>query len=516
MGWFVIGGSLFSSNIGSEHLVGLAGSGAQSGVAMAHYELHAWLLLMLGWVFVPFYNRSGIFTMPEFLEKRYNPFCRWFLSLISLIAYIFTKVSVALYAAGIVFKALFPEPLIEGMDNFWLGAIGVVVLTGLYTVIGGFRAVVYTDTIQTIILLIGSAFLVAIGLHQVGGWGQLRTICGSEYFNLWKPADDPNFPWPGMLFCAPIVGMWYWCTDQYIVQRTLSAKDETQARRGSIFAAYLKLTPLFIFIIPGMIAFALDKMGKIRLPAGDQAYPVLVKAILPVGVRGIVVASLLAALMSSLSAMFNSCSTLFTIDIYKKMRPLASEQHLVRVGQIATTIVVILGILWIPLMKYISAGLYQYLQSVQAYIAPPITAVFLFGLFSSRINATGCVVGLVGGFILGMGRLAAELFAVPIASAFEKTEQGSLASFGLGLLHQMAPANFLYFSVVLFLICIVLIILASMLGAKPSPEKLRGLTYATATAGDKQTSRASWNKTDVIHSLIVLSIIVVIYLYFRG
>ena len=502
MGWFVIGGSLFASNIGSEHLVGLAGSGAQSGVAMAHYELHAWLLLVLGWVFVPFYTRSGVFTMPEFLEKRYSASSRWLLSLISLIAYVFTKVSVALYAGGIVFKALFPENIFEGLDNFWVGALSIVILTGIYTVLGGLRAVIYTDAIQAVVLIIGSAVVAVIGLIKLGGWEPLREICGSENFNLWKPYNDPDFPWPGMLFCAPIVGLWYWCTDQYIVQRTLSARDESQARRGSIFASYLKLTPLFIFIIPGMIAFALAKSGRLDLASNDQAFPTLVKALLPPGLRGLVVAGLLAALMSSLSSVFNSCSTLFTVDIYEKIKPKSSEQHLVLVGRIATIIVVVLGILWIPFMKYISEGLYKYLQSVQAYIAPPISAVFLLGLFCKRINSAGCLTGLISGFIIGMARLAAELFKDQLAWS--------------PVLHTFASMNFLYFSVLMFVVIIILIVIVSLLTPKPSEEQIQGLTYATATAADKQKSRASWNKLDVIHSAIVIAIIIAIYSYFRG
>ncbi len=505
MGWFVIGASLFASNIGSEHLVGLAGAGHESGVAMAHYELHAWLLLVLGWVFVPFYCRSGIFTMPEFLEKRYGPASRWFLSLVSLISYVLTKVSVALYAGGIVFKALFSERLIEGVDNFWVGALSVVVLTGIYTILGGLRAVIYTDAMQAIVLIVGSFVVASIGLYKLGGWGQLYEICGSDHFNLWKPYNDPDFPWPGMLFCAPIVGFWYWCTDQYIVQRVLAAENETQARRGTIFGAYLKLTPLFIFIIPGMIALALQKSGKLELASADQSFPVLVKVLLPVGLRGLVVAGLLAALMSSLSSVFNSCSTLFTIDIYEKLRPNASEEHLVRVGRIATAVVVVLGILWIPCMKYIGS-IYVYLQSVQAYIAPPIAVVFLLGLFVKRINGPGCLAGLVSGFVLGMGRLAAELVA--------KSREDSLK--GIPVLDQYANMNFLYFAVVLFVVCALIVVVVSLLTARPSPEKLRGLTYATATATDKETSRASWNRVDVIHSAIVLAIIVAIYLSFRG
>ncbi|MBN1491557.1 MAG: sodium/solute symporter, partial [Phycisphaerae bacterium] len=315
LGWFVIGASIFASNIGSEHLVGLAGTGAKDGVAMAHYELHAWCLLVLGWVLVPFYARSLVFTMPEFLERRYTPAARWFLSLVSLVSYVFTKVAVALFAAGIVFETLFPEELIAGVSNFWLGAVGVVVVTGLYTAFGGLRAVVYTDVMQTGVLILGSVLVTVIGLHKLGGWGELRSICGEEMFNLWKPMDDPKFPWLGILFGAPIVGLWYWCTDQYIVQRTLAATNQTQARRGTIFAAYLKLLPLFIFIVPGMIAFALATSGKLSPTIlmeskSNQAFPLLVRELLPVGVRGLVVGGLLAALMSSLSSVFNSCSTL--------------------------------------------------------------------------------------------------------------------------------------------------------------------------------------------------------------
>ena len=264
IGWFVIGASLFASNIGSEHLVGLAGTGAEDGVAMAHYELHAWCLLVLGWVLVPFYARSLVFTMPEFLERRYSPAARWFLSVVSLISYVFTKVAVGLFAAGIVFETLFPEELIPGLSNFWVGAIGIVIVTGAYTVMGGLRAVVYTEVVQTVVLIIGSLAVTFIGLYKIGGWGQLREVCGSDMFNLWKPINDPKFPWLGMLIGAPIVGLWYWCTDQYIVQRTLAAANIKEARRGTIFAAYMKMLPLFIFIVPGMLAFALAKTGGLE------------------------------------------------------------------------------------------------------------------------------------------------------------------------------------------------------------------------------------------------------------
>lgn len=502
VGWFVIGASIFASNIGSEHLVGLAGAGVDSGMAMAHYELHAWCILVLGWLFVPFYARSSVFTMPEFLERRYSPLARWFLSVISLVAYVLTKVSVALYAGGVVFKALFPENLFEGIDNFWVGAFGILIITGIYTVLGGLRAVIYTDTIQAIVLIAGSVVVTAIGLYKLGGWGRLYEICGSEHFNLWKPHDHSKFPWTGMLLGAPIVGLWYWCTDQYIVQRALAARSESQARRGCLFASYLKITPVFIFIVPGMIALALRETGALEFGRSDLAFPTLVKALLPAGLRGLVVGGLLAALMSSLSSVFNSCSTLFTVDIYKKLKPDSSERTLVRVGRIATAVMVLLGILWIPFMKHISGVLYVYLQSVQAYIGPPIFAVFFLGVFFKRINAPGCLAGLVGGFIIGMARLIAELC------------KGYLT--GWPVLHWFATLNFLHFCVLLLAICIVLIVVVSLLTPKPSEEKLNGLTYATVTAKDREKSRASWNYMDVIHTLIVLTIIAAIYLYFTG
>ncbi len=504
VGWFVIGASLFASNIGSEHLVGLAGAGADSGVAMAHYELHAWCLLVLGWVLVPFYARSCVFTMPEFLERRYSPAARWFLSVVSLVSYVFTKIAVALFAGGIVVKTLFPVDVIDGVSNFWLGAVGLVVITGLYTVLGGLRAVVYTEVVQTGVLILGSVVITCIGLYKLGGWGELYEVCGSERFNLWKPLDDPQFPWVGMLFGAPIVGLWYWCTDQYIVQRTLAASNQTQARRGTIFASYMKLLPLFIFIIPGMIAFALAKTGRLDatvLDNSNQAFPLMVRELLPAGVRGLVVGGLLAALMSSLSSVFNSSSTLFTMDVYQKIRPGSSEHTLVWVGRIATASMVVLGLAWIPFMRYVSDALYVYLQSVQAYIAPPIFAVFFLGVFVKRINGAGCMAGLVGGFVLGMARLAAEICKDRLQGTF---------------LYGLADVNFLYFCLILFAVSVSIIVVVSLLTARPSEERLQGLTYATLSQEDRAQTRASWSKWDVIHSCVVLGLIVIVYCYFNG
>src|SRR5215212_9058034 len=362
LGWFVIGASILASNVGSEHIVGLAGSGATSGLVLGHYELHSYIVLILGWVFVPFYMRSMVYTMPEFLERRFNAKARRLLSIIQLLSYVITKASVTIFAGALVFNQFLDV-------NFWTGAIILVVVTGVYTVFGGLHAVMYTEAIQAIVLLLGSTVLLFIGLDKVGGWNALLNSVPKEKLNMFLPLSDPEFPWLGILIASPIVGLWYWCTDQHIVQRCLAARDEKQARRGTIFAAYLKLLPFFIFLIPGLIALALHSQGKLHLTDTNAAFPEMVKQIMPVGLRGLLAGGLLAALMSSLASVYNACSTLYTIDIYKKRHPEASEKKLVRVGRIATAIIVFLGMLWIPLMEKVSkTSLYDYLQSVQSYL----------------------------------------------------------------------------------------------------------------------------------------------------
>jgi len=541
LGWFIVGASIFASNIGSEHLVGLAGSGATDGVAMAHYELHAWCILVLGWVMVPFYMRSKVFTMPEFLEKRFSPTARWVLSIISLVAYVLTKIAVGIFAGGIVFSVLLPEMHFLGMDSFWIGSILVIMLTGIYTIIGGLRAVAYTEALQTIVLIFGSVLVTIFGLHALGGWSELRAILGSEMFNLWKPLVpagldgtwapvkeagkmawyfNDNYPWLGMLFCAPIIGMWYWCTDQYIVQRALGAPNERQARRGSIFASYLKLLPVFIFIIPGMITFALAKSGRIAeihnvlfdangqllRNQAQQAFPLLVAHVLPVGIRGIVVAGLLAALMSSLSGVFNASSTLFTMDFYSKFKPKATQHQLVWMGRVATTAMVLIGLFWIPVIRG-GKGLYDYLQGVQAYLAPPIFVVFFFGVFMKRLNAKGALTTLGVGFLMGLFRLFVDT-PVKLVSGFAY-EQGSF-------FWVINNIFFQYYSLLIFIVCAIVMVLVSYLTEAPDYGKIKGITYGTLSSEDRKESRASWNMKEMLASLIVLVIIVAIYLYFRG
>ena len=541
LGWFIVGASIFASNIGSEHLVGLAGSGATDGVALAHYELHAWCLLVLGWVMVPFYMRSKVITMPEFLEKRFSPASRIVLSGISLIAYVLTKIAVGIFAGGVVFSVLLPEMNLFGLDSFWLGSILVIVITGLYTTLGGMSAVAYTEALQTIILIIGSALVTFFGLEALGGWGELKTILGPEMFNLWKPIVpagiestwspvkeagkmawyfNDNYPWISMLFCAPIIGLWYWCTDQYIVQRALSAPNESEARRGTIAAAFLKLLPVFIFIIPGMICYALAVSGKVpalqqTLIGADgqiirdnaqQAFPLMVANILPVGIRGIVVAGLLAALMSSLAGVFNACSTLFTMDFYSKFNQNASQQKLVWIGRVATGVMVFVGLLWIPVIQG-GKGLYDYLQGVQAYLAPPIFVVFFLGVFNKRLNAKGCLSAMLVGFALGLFRLAVDT-PVKLIDNF----QYSTGSF-LWIVNNIF---FQYYSIIILVVCIIVMVAVSYSTNAPSYEKISGLTYGTVTEEHKKESRSSWSMIDVAASVIVMLLILAAYMYFVG
>ena len=493
LGWFVIGASILASNVGSEHIVGLAGSAAKSGTVLGHYELHSYIVLILGWVFVPFYLRSSVYTMPEFLEKRFNPQARRLLTIIQLISYVIAKASVTIFAGALVFNQFL------GVD-FWTGAIILVVVTGVYTILGGLHAVMYTEAIQAIVLLSGSFLLLVFGLREVGGWDSLMQSLPKEKLNMFLPLSDPEFPWLGILFASPIVGVWYWCTDQHIVQRCLAAKNEQEARRGTIFAALLKLLPFFIFLIPGLIAYTLSQQGKIQLDDTNAAFPVMVKAVMPIGLRGVLAGGLLAALMGSLASVYNACSTLYTIDIYKKSHPHATEKELVKVGRIATGVIVLMGMAWIPLMGRIDDGLYNYLQTVQSYLAPPISAVFLLGVFFKRLNAKGAYFAMVSGFILGITKLTMQLF-------HDSFEVGSY-------LHQFATMSFLYFCIWLFLFSIIVFVAISLITAAPTDEKVKGLTFATTVAEDKAASRATWNWVDVTLSLFVLAVILGIFLYF--
>ncbi len=456
VGWAAVGASLFATNISSEHFIGLAGSGASSGLAVGHFEWLAVLMTMtLAWVFVPFYVRTNVYTMPEFLERRYGPACRWYLTSVSVLAYIFTKISVSLYAGAVLLRA------VVGWD-FYTSAIVMVVATGIYTIFGGLAAVIYTETLQAVVLLFGAIALTVVGWVEVGGMDGLRAALPPDFFHMMKPTADPSFPWTGIFFGAPILGIWYWCTDQVIVQRVLGAKNEAHARGGALFCGLLKILPVFVLVLPGLIARALYPDIQ-----GDDAYPTLVVRLLPAGMIGLMVASLMAALMSSLAATFNSASTLVTFDVYKKLYPSATEATLVRVGRLFTVVMVGLGILWVPFIRYLSAEVYIYLQSVQAYISPPIAAVFLFGVFWPRGNRYGAIASLLVGAVLGAARFVLEL---------NRSSEFVTAS---PLLTAFVGINFLHFAVLIFVDSAAVLVMVSLATQPETLEKLRGLTFAT-------------------------------------
>jgi len=524
-GWFLIGSSIFASNIGAEHLIGLAGSGADSGMAFAHWELHSYLILVLGWVFAPFYLRAKIFTTPEFLERRYTPATRTFLSVIFLVSYVLTKASVTIFAGAFAIQTILgydviSVPVFGDVDFFWFAALSLVSITGVFVVFGGMKSVLWTEAMHVPVLLVGSTVLLVVGLYRIGGLDALRAA-NPETIHLWRPLSttpetqgfpgflfDPSAtPWLGVLIASPIIGLWYWCTDQYIVQRVLTARNLTEARRGTLFAGYLKLAPVFIFLLPGMIAVALWKQGAPGFEAIEAnpqgAFPILVSNLLPVGLKGLVLAGMLSALMSSLASLFNSTATLFTVDFYKRLWPQSREKHLVTVGRIATAGVIVLGMAWIPFLQDLGKGqLYTYLQLVQSLLAPSIAAVFMAGIFFDTVTPTSGLVGISTGFALGMARLilqaAHEMYAIQWP----------------GFIQDFVDLNWLYFSFLLFVFTCVLIFVVSAATLKAPAEKLAGLTYRTVTREQLEEDRDSYGFWQIFHTVAILAIIAGIYIYF--
>jgi SSS family solute:Na+ symporter len=495
VGWIAIGASLFATNISSEHFLGLAGTGSKSGLAVGHFEWLACLIvLLLGWVFTPFYLKSGVFTMPEFLERRYSPAARTYLSVVSIVAYVLTKISIALYAGGILLQA------VVGWDMY-TSAIVIVLVTGLYTIMGGLSAVIYADLLQTAILIGGSVLLTFIGLDRAGGWDALVAGTPADFWSMFKPMSDPDFPWTGIIFGAPILGIWYWCTDQYIVQRVLSAKNLDHARRGAIFAGFLKILPVFILVLPGIIALKISPGIAGEAVTGDRAYAWMVTTLLPSGIKGLVVAGLLAALMSSLSGMFNSTSTLVTIDILKRFRPEADDRTLVRFGRLTTGAMVVLGLLWIPFIGMLSdERMYVYLQSVQAYISPPIAACFLFGIFWNRVNARGAMAALLTGLALGAFRFVIEV-------------QNKISPLGNDFLQWVASVNFLHYAVFLFVVCSGVLVGVSLATEAPDRSRLKFLTFADSAG--LHAERTPGHRTNVIASLVLVALLLVLWWTFR-
>lgn len=527
--WYIIGAAIFAANIGSEHLVGLAGTGAKSGVGMAHWEMQGWMILLLGWLFVPFYqlmnNKMGkIITMPDFLKYRYTPKTGSWLSIITLIAYVLTKVSVTAFTGGIFMESLLGIP-------FWYGAIGLILLTGVFTVLGGMKGVMTLSAIQTPILIIGSFMVLFLGLSALGngsigeGWTAMIEFAktqnvgadcvayGTNHMFHLQTGDPMYDDYPGfwVFLGASIIGFWYWCTDQHIVQRVLGQqKGEAnnvvmmRARRGTIAAGYFKLLPVFMFLIPGMIAAALAARpdSGFVLSDPDTAFGSMVKFVLPAGVKGIVTIGFISALVASLAAFFNSCATLFTEDFYKPMYKDKSEATYVNVGRIATMVVVVLGIVWIPVMKSLGS-LYDYLQGIQSLLAPAMVAVFALGIFSKKISPKSGEVGMIVGFILGMIRLLTNIFTNSGKDVMTGTFWESTTWFW--------QTNWLIFEIWLLVFIIVLMIVVSMFTPKPTAQQIDAITF---TSDYKELIRKSWNVWDVVASLGVVVLCGLFYWYF--
>ncbi|HUX61634.1 MAG TPA: sodium/solute symporter [Ignavibacteriaceae bacterium] len=454
MGWITVGLSIFATNISSEHFIGLAGSGAARGLAVGQFELMAvFTLILLGWLIAPIYIKSGAVTTPEFLEKRFDPSLRKPFAAISIVIYILAKISVSLFAGGILFERMF------GI-NIYTSAIMIVLFTGLYSVLGGATAVMKTHVFQAVVLIVGALLLTIFGLRAVGGFSGLQAKLPPDYFSMFKSIKDPDYPWTGVIFGAPILAFWYWITDQYFIQKILSAKSINDARRGSLFAAILKVLPIFILVLPGLIAAALFQGVK-----GDDAYPLLLASdILPIGIKGIVMAGLLAAIMSSLASVFNTVAALFTNDFYKVNNPGASDRELVLVGRLSSTAIVILAIICVPLVKLISSQVYLYMQSLQGYISPPIAAVFLWGFILKKVNAKAAITTLIVGESIGFLRMILDLL------------YGTNIK-GAGILSAVIKINFLHFSIFLFLLSTIIILALSYLPQREKKARMSSVQY---------------------------------------
>ena len=533
--WYVIGMAIFAANIGSEHLVGLAGTGAKDGVGMAHWEMQGWMILILGWLFVPFYqllnNKMGkIITMPDFLKFRYTKRTGSWLSIITLIAYVLTKVSVTAFTGGIFFEYLIGLP-------FWWGALGLIGVTAVFTVIGGMKGVMTMSSIQTPILIIGSFLVLFLGLAALGGgsivegWGNMMDYCrqlhdgyGTTHMFHWADINESGQPdplyheYPGFVVFigASIIGFWYWCTDQHIVQRVLGQqKGESntevmkRARRGTIAAGYFKLLPVFMFLIPGMVAIALsnDPNSGISMDITNQhdtdgAFAMMVKSILPAGIKGFVTIGFICALVTSLAAFFNSCATLFTEDFYKLMKKGMSEAHYVLVGRIATVVVVVLGLLWLPVMMGMG-NLYSYLQGIQSLLAPAMVAVFTLGILSKKISPKAGEWGLIGGFVIGMLRLVTNVITDTGSKVMDGAFWDATAWFW--------QTNWLVFECWLLVFIVLLMVVVTFFTPAPSKAQVEAITF---TPEYRKQIRESWGVWDIVGTLGVIACCALFYWYF--
>ncbi|XP_044517179.1 sodium/glucose cotransporter 5 isoform X1 [Gracilinanus agilis] len=542
MGWWPIGASLFASSEGSGLFIGLAGSGAAGGVAVAGFEWNAtYVLLALAWVFVPIYMSSEIVTMPEYLQKRYGGSrIRTYLSVLSLLLSVFTKISLDLYAGAIFVQICLGW-------NFYLSTGLVLVITAFYTIAGGLTAVIYTDALQTLIMVIGAVILTIKAFDQIGGYDQLEaaylgavpnktipnTTCHlprADAMHMFRDPSTGDLPWTGMTFGLTIMAAWYWCTDQVIVQRSLSARNLNHAKAGSILASYLKMLPMVLIIMPGMISRALypDDVGCVvtseclracgtEVGCSNIAYPKLVMELMPMGLRGLMIAVMMAALVSSLSSIFNSSSTLFTMDIWKKLRPQASEQELLLVGRLVIVVLIGISVVWIPVLQNSSSGqLFIYMQVVTSSLAPPVTAVFILAVFWNRANEQGAFWGLIVGLVVGATRMTLEFVHPVPPCGYPDTRPA--------VLH----LHYLHFSVVLFSITTAIVTAVSLLTTPPDESQIKNLTWWTLSksealaddmgdkVGKKQNrfNQAFWTRVCNFNAILLLCVNIFFYTYF--
>ncbi|XP_008068680.1 sodium/myo-inositol cotransporter 2 isoform X4 [Carlito syrichta] len=494
MVWWPVGASLFASNVGSGHFVGLAGSGAAAGISVSAYELNGlFSVLMLAWIFLPIYVAGQVTTMPEYLRKRFGgnriPII---LAVLYLFIYIFTKISVDMYAGAIFIQQSLHLDL-------YLAIVGLLAITAVYTVAGGLAAVIYTDALQTLIMLVGALILMGYSFAAVGGMEGLKekyflalasnrsenSSCGlprEDAFHIFRDPLTSDLPWPGILFGMSIPSLWYWCTDQVIVQRTLAAKNLSHAKGGSLMAAYLKVLPLFIMVFPGMVSRILfpeqvacadpeicQKVCSNPSGCSDIAYPKLVLELLPTGLRGLMMAVMVAALMSSLTSIFNSASTIFTMDLWNHLRPRASEKELMIVGRVFVLLLVLVSILWIPVVQASQGGqLFIYIQSISSYLQPPVAVVFIMGCFWKRTNEKGAFSGLISGLLLGLVRLVLDFIYVQ-PRCDQPDERPAVVK----------NIHYLYFSMILSTATLITVSTVSWLTEPPSKEMVSHLTWFT-------------------------------------
>ncbi|XP_075755894.1 sodium/mannose cotransporter SLC5A10 isoform X2 [Pelodiscus sinensis] len=493
-----IGASLFASSEGSGLFIGLAGTGAAGGIAVAGFEWNAtYVLLALAWVFVPVYISSGIVTMPEYLQRRFGGArIRMYLSVLSLLLSVFTKISTDLYSG-----ALFVQVCLGW--NLYLSTVLMLGVTALYTIAGGLAAVIYTDALQTLIMVLGAVILAVRAFNHIGGYQNLEeaylkavpakiipnTTCHlprADAMHLFRDPVSGDLPWPGMTFGLSVLATWYWCTDQVIVQRSLSAKNLSHAKAGSILASYLKMLPLGLIIMPGMISRVLypDTVSCVdpdeclracgsEVGCSNIAYPKLVVELMPSGLRGLMIAVMMAALMSSLTSVFNSSSTLFTMDIWRKLRRNAKERELLLVGRTVTVVLVAISVVWIPILQSSSGGqLYIYIQSVTSCLAPPITAVFVLAVFWRRANEQGAFWGLMLGLALGLARMGLE-FAYPSPRCGLPDERPSVVK----------DVHYLHFAIVLCALTAAAVVGISLRSGPPAEAQVKNLTWWTVSPG---------------------------------